>query len=535
MCIVCETEENIGLQIMVDGINEKKIDLCENISGNLHVRECRHLQEISQKNEMDHLTITQCTFLTDISLGSRIGTLVVFHCESITTIYLPEQLKSFKIIGCSLLEKIKTGSDKSILDKIEIKRCGGIINLPEADSLPLLTTLQINDTPLISSVPRYPALKSLDLNMCKGITCIENYEELRDLVCHSLQNLVDIKRMKNLKSMACSYCPNLQSIPEFPYLKSLSFFNLKIKKIPLLQNLKYLTLESCKYIISIDSLPNLDDIDGKECYNLVEISNMPMLTCISFTNCTSLTSIHSLALLDHLFLDNSPVNLEQLSSTCPRLITVNCKNTKDIVTVPAFPNLKLLSLSSLPNLKQIGLSKNLTNLIIDKCPRLEEIPFIRKLQSISCLNCLSISIIPKLSNLHDLNCKNTSVTEIPILRSLCTLRATDCDNLVRIHPGNKNLYSIKTSRSRNLAVIPDMSVINEFKYDGCVLVEAEVLGKKNIESLKLLQSWARKCILRYGLKRIATQIAPIYYHPEMKGGWLAKRELNRFVEGINLN
>ena len=46
-----------------------------------------------------------------------------------------------------------------------------------------------------------------------------------------------------------------------------------------------------------------------------------------------------------------------------------------------------------------------------------------------------------------------------------------------------------------------------------------------IEKLETLQKWFRGCLLSKRLNKIKRSIIEIYYHPEMKGGYLAKRDM----------
>ena len=145
-----------------------------------------------------------------------------------------------------------------------------------------------------------------------------------------------------------------------------------------------------------------------------------------------------------------------------------------------------------------------------------------KNHTIKKLNCpyTNITEIPHIVGLNDLYCYKTNITEVPHIVELEELNCsytniTEIPHMYKVIRGLKELYCSST----NITEIPDI--------EGCYINcnNCYWLEQENIENVITLQKMIRNYYMRKKLIHIRDQLMPIYFHPEMKGGYLHKKSM----------
>ena len=141
-----------------------------------------------------------------------------------------------------------------------------------------------------------------------------------------------------------------------------------------------------------------------------------------------------------------------------------------------------------------------------------------KNHTITYLGCYrkKITEIPHIVGLEKLGCSYTNITEIPHIVGLKRLwcyktNITEIPNIV----GLKRLWCSNT----NITEIPHI--------EGCHIIihYCHWLEQENIEKVITSQKMMRNYYMRKKLVHIRDQLMPIYFHPEMKGGYLHKKSM----------
>ena len=166
--------------------------------------------------------------------------------------------------------------------------------------------------------------------------------------------------------------------------------------------------------------------------------------------------------------------------------------------------------------------------------KITEIPHIVGLEKLGCSN-TNITEIPNIIGLKILRCYDTSITEIPHISGLKELYC-DGTNITEIPhiDGLKKLYCSNT----NITEIPNIvglkqlwcsnTNITEIPHiKGCHIIihYCHWLEQENIEKVITSQKMMRNYYMRKKLVHIRDQLMPIYFHPEMKGGYLHKKSM----------
>ena len=177
-------------------------------------------------------------------------------------------------------------------------------------------------------------------------------------------------------------------------------------------------------------------------------------------------------------------------------ILLDCSGCEKITKFPYIKGLKVLRLDRCINLVHISIIPGLIEL---RCSftKLTYLPHIYGLKKLKCNN-THITKIPNIYGLQYLDCSRTWATEIPI-RSLQTFR---CKNSY-LTEGPPSEYIMAT----NHTVLTDFMKLQICK----------------------IQRWFRSAIMNKKIIRIMDELTPIYYAPEMKGGYFAKKDLEYFA------
>ena len=113
--------------------------------------------------------------------------------------------------------------------------------------------------------------------------------------------------------------------------------------------------------------------------------------------------------------------------------------------------------------------------------------------------------ISHIEGLKKLDCDYTQVTSIPHIEGLKIL---NCSNI-------------------RVISIPDIKTITHKLHNDCPF-----LDPVNIQHIINAQSMIRRHLKAKKIIRIRNQLIPIYYHPDMKGGYFAKREIMNNFEAL---
>ena len=173
------------------------------------------------------------------------------------------------------------------------------------------------------------------------------------LNCSVFDNLIELEIES--KSKVTEIPDNVGS--KLQSLEKLTIFCCPIIKIPIFNNLKTLTVFSCKKIEKIPILPNLLQLD---------CSSNPLITQL-------------------------PVGLLYLEK-------LNCSAT-GVTDIPLYPNLLKLVASNCRNLDRLGSYPLLKHLNITECRKIVELPLLMNLEELVCYNILDeidLEHIPKI-------------------------------------------------------------------------------------------------------------------------------------------
>jgi hypothetical protein len=286
--------------------------------------------------------------------------------------------------------------DKYNLHKLSLHFCNKITNFNVLHKLINLQELYINCgnnmiTYDLSFLSRLTKLHTLDLYFLRNIiniNQIENLDKLRNLTlfkCDSYQiyNLLSVIKLSklhtfelsydfndnsiinnilnnfvNLNVLKLSFCKfnyNSRKINIFGRLSRLELDTCDIRHIDILENnnIQYLTITNCNYLLKINisnNLINLKKLNLSECKGLKYINisnNLINLYELNLSFCEKLK------------------NIDNFISKLPKLHTLNlcyCINLTNINILSNLTNLYTLNLSYCTNLININVLNNLTNL-----------------------------------------------------------------------------------------------------------------------------------------------------------------------------
>ena len=139
----------------------------------------------------------------------------------------------------------------------------------------------------------------------------------------------------------------------------------------------------------------------------------------------------------------------------------------------------------------------------------------------NCSSCTNINnnilkVYVKNHTIKKLNCPYTNITEIPHIVGLKELYCYKT-NITEV-PHIVELEELNCSYT-NITEIPDI--------EGCYIISKHCywLDKLHIEKVITTQKMIRNYYMRKKLIHIRDQLIPIYFHPEMKGGYLHKKSM----------
>jgi hypothetical protein len=176
---------------------------------------------------------------------------------------------------------------------------------------------------------------------------------------------------------------------------------------------------------------------------------------------------------------------------------------------------------------------DLTSLDCTDCPTLTAIPSIQDLKVLWCVRCPTLTAIPSIPGLKKLICTRCpNLTTIPNMPGLKELYLYGCPNLTAIRsiPGLKKLICTKCPTLTAIPSIPGLEYLH--CYDCPWIENNNAEFKNNVTNLIFLQRWSRKIILAKKIKKLSQLLIPIWWDPKCKGGYLYKKSLFTYAEGL---
>lgn len=211
-----------------------------------------------------------------------------------------------------------------------------------------------------------------------------------------------------------------------------------------------------------------------------------------------------------------------------------CKN-------PNIKNIETLDCRDCTNLTKIPYIEGLKELWCGGCTNLIEIPDIKGLEILYCYGCTNLKKIPIISG-KELWCQDcTSLTEIPVIEGLKYLYCFGCTNLTKIPiiEGLKELHCSDCTSLTSLWISQIKNTIEEKILEievldcrGCPWIKQNYYYNNNIKSLKILQRWFKRTLFIKRILLILKETMPIYFHPDMKGGYFHKKDMLEFLDKI---
>ncbi|RWR74854.1 putative disease resistance protein RGA3 isoform X1 [Cinnamomum micranthum f. kanehirae] len=271
-------------------------------------------------------------------------------------------LRELSIKDMPNLKECLVGRERKLfphLVRLTIVRCPKLTNLPHLPSIERLQLTQNNGT-LLRTLANFTSLMSL---------YIENFAELESLEDGLLQNHT------RLSYLSICNCPEL------------SYLSRDLKNLTALASLR---INSCKKLVSLQSLTSLHDIDISSCNGLksLELGGLTSLRCLTIQQCRSLGAL--MGGMQHV------TGLRDLTIyECPQLDWLP-QGMQHLINLQSLAIWSLDKLTFLPN----GLQNatKLRELQIGNCSRLMELPEwlgnLPSLRYFSIWNCTSLKSLP---------------------------------------------------------------------------------------------------------------------------------------------
>jgi hypothetical protein len=119
-------------------------------------------------------------------------------------------------------------------------------------------------------------------------------------------------------------------------------------------------------------------------------------------------------------------------------------------------------------------------------------------------------------------CEGGNITNIQ------TLNCHYCPQLISI-PNIEGLQHLYCPDCPQLISIPNIEGLQTLICSNCPWISTNKGFEERIHKLIVLQCWYRKMILYRNYITRINEIVPIYYHPDCKGGYFAKRRIRDFI------
>ncbi|CAL5409725.1 unnamed protein product [Camellia sinensis] len=367
--------------------------------------------------------------------------------------------------GCSFMEKI---------DQVEFTL-----------KFEKLTVLEISGPNSLTTIPdeffkHLPQLRSLNLSALQIESLPSSLYELSELSwlilrdCSRLKTLKSLRNFKNLTVLDLSGATSLENIQDKTFsqngkLQMLNFSKTKIKSIPLIKNLKYLTH------LLLSGCPELVRLRG--------ISSVASLQVLDLSNASQFNEFHDQSLENNVSLKILDLSGTILDHGNPRQL--NSKNSppeKSLLCIETLGVLEVLDLSKthIRTLPSLSNHLNLRRLLLSSCAYLEELVDLNPLKKLEVLDlsgCIALTKLPdgifdQMSCLWRLDLSETKIKYLPSLSNLSNLRHLLLKKCTELQPP-LHLKSLSKLEELNLCGITSLLEIG-----------ADLLG--NMSHLRIL-------------------------------------------------
>ena len=343
-----------------------------------------------------------------------------------------------------------------------------------------IKNLYVNET-TITSLDNFIYINCLSINNCAGINNISKLVNAETLFLSGI-NIDHIPVLPNLKHITLR---NINDIPVLPNLESITVIDSNITDLSHLRALKYIHLRNCNQIKSI-VLNNIDGFIVNKCDNLTNI-RIKSARRISIWN-SAIKDISSF------------INVKHLNLT-------NCKDIKNYEILDYFMG-NILNLSNC-NISKIPKIKYLKNLYLSRCPinnfdqlrkmHIDELVLIgmkinnllvlnqesyNKIRFVSCQSLESLEPLKdtQIGELQLVNCR--SLTDIPVFTNVHTLIIDRCTHAFQMNKFkyiNKLIIDKKYIKKK---MIINLSIYHFIKYYKNTLTKCHSPKPKSAKSVK---------------------------------------------------
>ncbi|MBA0611318.1 hypothetical protein Godav_012015, partial [Gossypium davidsonii] len=454
---------------------------------NLSALGIESLPDVFNLTELRRLILRNCTYLKALPKLAKLKDLEVFDVSGSSNLRRLQE-KSFQSFhklrfadfsGTSI-EKLPIVQTLANLTILLVRGCVHLSGLRFMKHLHKLKVLDVSGATKIKEIfydcfTDTDNLKILDLSETDIRFLPESLgKSLCDLKlkgCSKLERLLDTRNLTSLESLDLSDCFSLKGFPNnffehLTSLKSLDLSNSQVKSFPshfdlpylrhlLLKNCSFESLPESKAFASFDELRNLVELDLSGCKSPAE--QLPSLEHLINLEVINLSGYKALSEIDVSFEHMSWLQVLNLSETkvssLPKLsnpsklhslILNNCTQLRtspdfdilseleelDLRGTRSLTNIKAESLSRLPRLKKLRLSKSAFEAIQSYLPNLKQIEVLdlsgeEEVESVPSLDnlislrqlllggCLKLNKLPPLNSLSQLEVLDLSCTKVP--------------------------------------------------------------------------------------------------------------------------
>ncbi|KAA3469267.1 Nbs-lrr resistance-like protein [Gossypium australe] len=475
--------EITGSPLLKEMATDFFVEMTKLRSLNLSALGIKSLPDVFNLTELRRLILRNCTYLVTLPKLANLKDLEVFDVSGSSNL-MRLQEKSFQSFhklrfadfsGTSI-EKLPIVQRLENLTILLVRGCVRLSGLRFMKHLYKLKVLDVSGATKIKEIfydcfTDTDNLKILDLSETDIRFLPESLgKSLCDLKlkgCSKLERLLDTRNLTSLESLDLSDCSSLKGFPNnffehLTSLKSLDLSNSQVKSFPshfelpylrhlLLKNCSFESLPESKTFGSFDELRNLVELDLSGCKSPAEqlpsLEHLIDLEVINLSGYTALSEIDAsferMSWLQVLNLSETKVSsLPELSkpSKLRSLILNNCTQLRtspdfgihskeseleelDLRGTRSLTNIKAESLSCLPRLKTLRLSKSAFEAFQSYLPNLKQ------LEVLDLSGEEDVESVPSLNDLNSLRqlllggC--SKLNKLPSLNSLCQLEVLD--------------------------------------------------------------------------------------------------------------